>query len=420
MLLTPRHMPAETLVGHLTFALKYEGLDLAVLATLFRHVGSEPIEQLVSETPTGRYSRRVWFLYEWLLDEQLSLSDASSGPYVDVVDEDLQYGRDGRSSSRHRVNDNLPGSRAFCPLVFRTDALEAHRARDLASEARQVIDRIPPDVLRRAAAFLLLKDSRSSYAIEGERPPRDREQRWARAIGQAGQHELSRAEFERLQQLVIGDARFVRLGLRQDGGFVGQHDRESRTPIPDHISARPEDLESLIQGLVDFEHKVVPEIDPVMAAAMLAFGFVYIHPFEDGNGRIHRYLIHHVLSRRGFQPPGLVFPVSSVILDRIDEYRDVLGSYSERLLPCIDWDATEDGNVAVQNETALFYRYFDATPHAEFLVCCVEQTIEDDLPAEADFLRKFDAFKESVGRIVDMPDSTIDLLFRFLEQNSGT
>src|SRR5712691_3585783 len=31
---TPRHQPPATLEGHLTFALKYEGLDLAVLKRL--------------------------------------------------------------------------------------------------------------------------------------------------------------------------------------------------------------------------------------------------------------------------------------------------------------------------------------------------------------------------------------------------
>jgi Fic family protein len=36
--------------------------------------------------------------------------------------------------------------------------------------------------------------------------------------------------------------------------------------------------------------------------------FVYIHPFDDGNGRLHRYLIHHVLSRTRFTPAGLVLP----------------------------------------------------------------------------------------------------------------
>ncbi|MBN1365196.1 MAG: Fic family protein [Syntrophaceae bacterium] len=31
-------------------------------------------------------------------------------------------------------------------------------------------------------------------------------------------------------------------------------------------------------------------MDPLITAAVLAFGFIYIRPFSDGNGRIHRYL----------------------------------------------------------------------------------------------------------------------------------
>jgi hypothetical protein len=62
------------------------------------------------------------------------------------------------------------------------------------------------------------------------------------------------------------------------------------------------------------------EIDPVLQAAAIAFGFVMVHPFEDGNGRLHRFLVHHVLAERRFSPPGLVFPVSSVLLDEIGTY----------------------------------------------------------------------------------------------------
>lgn len=126
------------------------------------------------------------------------------------------------------------------------------------------------------------------------------------------------------------------LGLRTEGG-VGEHDRNSGTPIPDHVSARHEDLPELIDGLTAFDRGAAQELDPGLAAAALAFGFVYIHPFEDGNGRFHRYLIHHVLAERGFNPSGLVFPVSAVILDQIDNYRKVLESYSGRLLPQIRW-----------------------------------------------------------------------------------
>ena len=160
-------------------------------------------------------------------------------------------------------------------------------------------------------------------------------------------------------------------------------------------------------------------MDPVIAAACLSFGFVYIHPFEDGNGRIHRYLIHHELAVSGYNPPGLVFPVSAVILKRIDEYRDVLQSYSHKILPLIDWEITEDKNVRVQNKTDYMYRFFDATPHAEFLFSCVKETVDVDLPEETCFLQKYDEFRRSVESLVDMPAPTIDLLFRFLRQNDG-
>ena len=80
---------------------------------------------------------------------------------------------------------------------------------------------------------------------------------------------------------------------------------------------------------------------------------------------------------------------------------------------------TEDGNVRVLNDTGDFYRFFDATPHAEFLSECVKTTIEVDLPRETEFLARSDRFRARIESIVDMPERTIDLLFRFLHQNGG-
>ncbi|MDR3441325.1 Fic family protein [Telmatospirillum sp.] len=416
---TPRHTPAGDLVGHLTFALRYEGLNLAVLKALFLATGSEPIAAIVRASPTGAYARRLWFLYEWLFDARLDLPDATQGSYALVVDPDRQWAVAGTTSTRHRVKNNLPGTPAFCPLIFRTPALDTFVARNLAEEARRLVAEVPADLLARTAAFLLLKDSQSSFRIEGEDPPQDRIQRWGQVIGEAGRRPVDREELERLQRIVIGDARFVQLGLRVEGGFVGEHDRNTGMPIPDHVSARHEDLPSLIEGLTAFDRGAALGLDPVLAAAILAFGFVYIHPFEDGNGRLHRYLIHHVLAERGFNPPGLVFPVSAVILDRIDDYRKVLESYSRRLLPQVCWRPNGQGNVEVLNETADFYRYFDATPHAEFLFACVARMIEADLTAETAFLRSYDIFKGRVQGMIDMPDRLLDLLFRFLRQNGG-
>src|SRR5438094_2402405 len=102
-------------------------------------------------------------------------------------------------------------------------------------------------------------------------------------------------------------------------------------------------------------------IDPVLQAAAAAFGFVYIHPYQDGNGRLHRCLIHHVLAGRKFTPPGIIFPVSSVMLERIESYRRTLRGHSAPLMDLIGWRPTPDRNVEVLNDTADLYRYFDCT-----------------------------------------------------------
>ena len=418
-ILTPRHAPRPTLEAHLTFALKYEGLDLAVLKRLFLKVDAVEIESIVRNRPTGSYARRLWFLYEWLTGQRLNLPDAARGDYAPAVNPQQQWAVTGENSARHRVRNNLPGTTDFCPLVRRTEALEEFVKLDLAERARAAVAAVPRDLLTRTAAFLLLKESKSTYAIEGERLPQDRIQRWGRAISEAGQQPIDLEELLRLQAIVIGNDRFVRLGLRNEGGFIGKHDRDTGVPFPDHISARQEDLASLTEGMVAFDRDRANALDPVIAAAVLAFGFVYMHPFVDGNGRVHRYLIHHVLARRGFNPPGIVFPVSAAILNRIDDYRAVLEDHSRRLMPLIEWEPTELGNVRVLNDTADFYRFFDATRHAEFLFDCVRRTIEDDLPAESDFLQRYDRFTGHLQEIADMPDRTADLLFRFLHQNAG-
>jgi hypothetical protein len=421
LVLTPRHQPADSLEGHLEFALKWEGVDLAVLRQLFKRVTPEEVAALVRAKPTGVYTRRIWFLYEWLTATRLDVPQPNDVRSVLVVDPKHHYVAErGRSSPRHRVMDNLPGHRSFCPLVHRTPELDAYLAKQLDQRARDVIGKTHPDVITRAAAFLMLKDSKASFGIEGEQPSRDRVLRWGQAIAQAGSTPVSVADLERLQSLVIGDDRFVRLGLRTEGGFVGEHDRNTYEPLPDHISARPEDLRPLVEGIAVYaERAVAAGVDPVIVAAAVAFGFVYVHPFEDGNGRLHRWLIHHVLAEAQYNPRNLVFPISAAILRHLPEYREVLESYSKPLLPYIEWRATDKGNVEVLNDTGDYYRYFDATRHAEFLYRRVEETIEQDLPAEVKYLESWDRFVRGVHDVVDMPARTVDLLHRFLSQNGG-
>jgi hypothetical protein len=282
------------------------------------------------------------------------------------------------------------------------------------------VGRTGSHLIARAASFLLLADCRASFQIEGERPPRNRLERWGRAVLQAGEHKLTLDEIIRLHNVLIEDTRFVRSGLRPDGVFPCERDHLG-DPLPEFIGARPDDLADLMARLLEANDRMRGEdVDPVLEAAATAFGFVYVHPFEDGNGRVHRCLIHHVLAERKFTPPGMVFPVSSVMLDRIEDYRSTLQAHSGPLMPFIEWRPTPERNVEVLNATADLYRYFDCTEAAEFLYACVRRTVEQDLPREIDYLRRHDEAIRRIMDAVEMPDRVAENLMMFIRQNKGS
>ncbi len=415
------YQPEETLYKQLVFALKYEGINLLVFSALFNKIAKSEVEHILNIEPNGQYSRKIWFLYEFLKQEDIEVAvDLSKRKYIPLLDTNLQYAVDGKEAAKQKIINNLPGTVNFCPLIFKTDQLEAKINATISEKKEILLSTIHKDVLQRASSFLLLKDSKASFTIENEIPSNNRAFRWGKAIGQAGGKDLSLEELERLQQIVIENSRFLQLGMRSEGGFIGEHDRSTGEPIPDHISAVAEDLEILISGVFEAD-KIMqdPSYDAVLAAASLAFGFVFIHPFVDGNGRLHRYIIHHILAKKGFTRQGVIFPVSASILDKIDDYRKVLQLYSHPLLNHIEWQETENHNVKVLNETIDFYRYFDATKQAEFLYDCVEDTLVRIIPQEVRYLQNFDEFKFFIDNKYEMPDKMVALLVQFLQQEKG-
>ncbi|MFO0002527.1 MAG: Fic family protein, partial [bacterium] len=88
-----------------------------------------------------------------------------------------------------------------------------------------------------------------------------------------------------------------------------------------YVCPGPELVGSLMSGVFASHRRMeTAGVHPVLHAALVGYGFVFVHPFGDGNGRIHRLLIHNILTRRGFVPSGMVFPVSAVMLKRPAEY----------------------------------------------------------------------------------------------------
>ena len=411
----------STPIEHLGVALKHEGTDLRLLSRLFKQDVAQDLTAYVGANRFGLYTRRTWFLYEWLTGRRLAIEEPHGAQYVPAIDPTRYHARTPTRSPRHKIDDNLPGVRGFCPLIRRTERLAPDRTAALAADARAAVSGADPAVLRRAVGFMLLNESRGSFGIEGETPPRNRLERWGRLIAEARDIKLSISSLEDLQRSLFDPRQaFAAYGLRQAGGFIGRHDGRDQTPVPDHISARPEDLPTLLNSLLAaYDLLKAHQFDPVLTAAVLGFGFVFIHPLEDGNGRLHRLLLQKALADTGFNPEGVVLPVSAAILEDLPGYRAALEDYSVPALPFIEWEPTPDGNVRVANDTADLYRYFDATRQAEYLADCIERTVRFALPAELQFLHRFDDAKRRIAELADMPDRLASLFIQFCIQNDG-
>jgi hypothetical protein len=175
-----------------------------------------------------------------------------------------------------------------------------------------------------------------------------------------------------------------------------------------------------MEGLF-FSHRIMIEgaVAAVIHAAAISYGFVFLHPFEDGNGRIHRFLIHNILFLRDAIPGGLMFPVSAAILKKPALYDHSLEAFSKPLIEQVEYDLDDSGRMTIQGETGRFYRHIDMTAQAEALYDFVKLTIEEELVEELDFLASYDTTKQAMQKIVDMPDRLIDLFIQLCLQNNG-
>ncbi len=415
-----KYWPGDSVGDHLEFALKYDGTNLAVLAILFQKIDVEEILEYVQSKPTGKYARRLWFLYEFLLGETLPLDDLKQGNYIDLLDPDEYYTiTPALQIRRQRINDNLLGDNRFCPTVRRTEAIEEFEKADLTKRCRQVVSVYSPELLKRALGYLYAKETKSSFEIEHVTPTSTRAERFIALLQLAEMEDFCvKKQLIELQNRIV-DPRFCDSDYRLNQNYVGEIVAWQREKIH-FVCPKPEDLVDLMEGLIAANQRMEKgKVFPVIHAAVIAYGFVYFHPFEDGNGRIHRFLIHNILARRSFTPKGLMFPVSAYMLKNRGDYDGSLEAFSRQVMPLVEYSIDEEGHMTVHNDTAVLYRYIDMTSQTEKLYGFIQQTIETELAQELAFLANYDETKKAIQEIVDMPDRQIDLFIRLCLQNNG-
>ncbi len=415
-----KYKTGDSVGEQLEFALKYDGVNLGILAKVFQRSDTEELLNYLRSKPTGKYARRIWFFYEYITGEMLPLEDMKQGNYVDLLeDEDYYTVSKGDAVKRQRIRNNLLGTETFSPIVRKTELLKKMEAENLTQSCEKLLSDYPQDLLKRALSYLYTKETKSSFAIEHEAPSSTRTERFIALLQEAEKEEFCTKErLIELQNRIV-DPRFADEDYRVSQNYVGESMGFGREKIH-YISPKPEDIEAFMDGLVATHQRMHKgDVHPVVHAAIIAYGFVFLHPFEDGNGRIHRFLIHNILARKGFTPAGIMFPVSAAMLKEPAVYDGSLEEFSSKIVPMVEYDLDEDGKMLVHNDTRDWYRFIDMTHQVEALYGFIVQTIEKELPQELVFIAGYDVAKKAIREIVDMPDRLIDLYIRFALQNQG-
>lgn len=429
---TAAYQPADNFRGHFEFGLKYERLSFEFFSRLFQRVDPQDVVAWVKDEPTGSYARRAAFFYEWFTGRQLAVPDtAPNVGYVDAIDA-AQYLVAQRPDRvrRWRINDNLPGSRDFCPVVYLGPQEQREWLYDVAAGVQLLDDTYGPELLLRSAAWLTFKESRASFAIEHEADKQDRVKRFAAAIGTYSGHmddPMAPEQLLTLQQAVLGEAA-LRVGIRQSPVFVGE--RGFVSEIVHYIAPSEELVVGMLDALRCFENRT-RGANPVARAAAVSFAFVYLHPLADGNGRIHRFLVNHLLAADKVVPANIIVPVSATIAGSakgragydqalegfsrpfMQVYVDAYRFGSKRLCP----DGVETNFEFLRTEDAQHaWRYLDLTEQARYLSSVLRQTVEQEMAQEALVLRQYDEARTAIKDFLEMPDQDADRIIRSLKE----
>jgi Fic family protein len=431
--------PDSTLRGHLTFHLKHEVVNLELLSRLFSKKPTAELVEWITSEPTSQYAKRAGFLYEWMTGSVLDLAGAKvGGNYVDALSsEDMVVAHAGVSNGRWRVRDNMPGTREFCPTVRLTNQTVAAMGVDCQKMLGELQVEFGSEMLLKSAVWLTLRESRSSFQIEGEADKKDRIERFADVLhnftGQ-GEPPLDHESLAMLQKSILGEATSIRLpGIRKSPVFVGQTLRYQE--VIHYVAPPAEDVQAMLAGIGKFLGRTAGQ-SPVMRAAVASFGFVYIHPLADGNGRVHRFLINDILRRDGAVPEPLIVPVSGLITRDAQErraYDQVLDSFSKSLMQAYAGVSRFEG-VAVEYEDGITsnfifdanedarhaWRFMDYTQHVQFMGDVLEKAIHQEMRGEALYLRNHFRARLAVKEVIEMPDHQVDRVIRSIEQTNGT
>ncbi len=155
------------------------------------------------------------------------------------------------------------------------------------------------------------------------------------------ERELNEADIRSLHKIVLGDEYYNPAKtadgkntrkLIKPGQYKTSPNHVETSTGAIHYYASVEDTPVKMKELVEWynDSAKLPNVNPVVLAALFHHRFVAIHPFDDGNGRMTRLLTNYILLKFGY-------PISVVKQEKRREYYGALAQAdSGELIPIIE------------------------------------------------------------------------------------
>jgi hypothetical protein len=244
---------------------------------------------------------------------------------------------------------------------------------------------------------------------------------------------LDNASLAQLQAEILGRRTTLQqFGLRQSPVFVGEVVRYRE--VVHYVAPPAQDMAAMLNGRAVFWQRTQGQ-PAVMRSAVRAFGFVYIHPLADGNGRVHRFLVNDALRRDGVVKEPMILPLSALITRDAAErraYDRMLDTISRPLMGALAgaWEFASaptlypDGiysNFVFKGEPTArpVWRHPDLTRHVIYLADVLARTISEDMREESRHLRSHAQARAAIKDIVEMPDAQVDRVIRSVQAQQG-
>lgn len=422
-LLVPQKVaPAPTLLQQALFAIRYEGVRLALLALALRRIPPAELVAWVQATPNSVYGRKLGYLWERFHGRPLPglVQTGVAVAYAPLFDPAEHIVGPAQRDARWRIEFNGLGDLYFCPTVRLTPALRALIERDILGQARDFAQSVGAAMLERALNWAYLSETEGSFAIEGEAPTADKAALFAALLRRAHERRpLTEDLLVELQNAAISNPYDKAVQFRTEQNRL-QRDVPGAAGVT-YVPPPPELAVALMEGLMHLANQWPADGDALVHAAVVSFAFVFIHPFMDGNGRLSRFLIHHCLGQSGGLPPQFLLPISVAMEKHEAEYLQALTAFSKpaRLLCQVTWAGDDHYTYDWAPEADMWFRYMDLTEAATFTLAMAQASLDTHMRQEVEFLGLFDRVKRHINERHDLRGSDLATLIVTIFQNGG-